>query len=189
MAATEFVFGYGALVFDLCEVPARSPDREGFVTHLDGVRRAWNVAMDNRFDLPGYKYYLAPDGSRPSVFVAFLDVVPSPGGSVNGLCRPVAEEELPVLDRRERNYARVEVTGRIDGPPGRTWIYVGSPAARERLRHGSEAGSAVVTREYLDRVVRGFEALGPDELRGFEATTVPHPFPVLDLERIDLPEG
>jgi len=187
VTATDFVFGYGSLVFNLRERPSRTPDPGGFVTHLGDVRRAWNVAMDNHADIPGYKYYLAPDGSRPAVYVAFLDLVPSSGGSVNGLCRPVAEDELPILDRRERNYTRLEVTGRIDAPLGRTWIYVGSPAGRERLRRGSEAGSAVVTREYLDRVVGGFEALGPDERRRFEGSTDPRPFPVLDLERIDLP--
>jgi hypothetical protein len=188
VAATDFVFGYGSLVLNLRERPSRAPDPGGFVTHLGDVRRAWNVAMDNRADLPGYKYYLAPDGSRPAVFVAFLDVVPSPGSTVNGLCRAVAEEDLPLLDRRERNYTRVEVTDRIAAPLGRTWIYVGSADGQQRLRRGRDAGSAVVTREYLDRVMGGFEALGPDELRRFDATTDPHPFPVVDLERIDLPE-
>ena len=35
--------------------------------------------MDNTRDLPGYKYYVAPDGTRPAVFVAFLDVAAGRG--------------------------------------------------------------------------------------------------------------
>ena len=31
--------------------------------------------MDNSVDLPGYKYYVTPDGERPPVFVTFLNLV------------------------------------------------------------------------------------------------------------------
>ena len=37
--------------------------------------------MDNRVDIPGYKSYrLRADGSRPAVFVAFVDIEPDRGG-------------------------------------------------------------------------------------------------------------
>src|SRR6476619_422472 len=76
MRPTEYVFGYGSLV--------RAPG--GHVAELIGHERRWGVAMDNTRDLEGYKYYLAPDGSRPAVFVAFLDVAPAAGASVHGVC-------------------------------------------------------------------------------------------------------
>ena len=65
---TTFVFGYGSLV--------RRPD--GIPCHLLGHRRAWNVAMDNRRTIPGYKYYVDPEtGERPPVRVTFLSLYPA----------------------------------------------------------------------------------------------------------------
>jgi hypothetical protein len=125
--------------------------------------------MDNAVDLPGYKYYVEPDGSRPDVKVAFVNLVPGTG-AVNGL---VIDADPEVLDRRERNYERVEVE------PG-LWAYVGTAEARARY----EAGPSVVSREYLELVRRGFAALG--QLEQFERTTDPPEVPVRDLRRVDL---
>ena len=88
------VFGYASLVGADGLRPAT----------LRGHRRVWGVAMDNTVDLPGYKRYLAPDGSRPALCVAFLDVVPDASASVEGLCVPVDGDALAWLDDRERNY-------------------------------------------------------------------------------------
>ena len=125
--------------------------------------------MDNAVDLPGYKYYVEPDGTRPEVKVAFVNLVPA-AGAVNGL---VIDADLEVLDLRERNYERVEVE------PG-LWTYVGTSDARARY----EAGPSVVSREYLELVRRGFAALG--QLEQFERTTDPLGVPVRDLRRVDL---
>ena len=79
--------------------------------------------MDNTRDLPGYKYYVAPDGTRPAVFVAFLDVAPAAGASVGGVCSPVDATLLAELDARERNYERRDVTALVADPaaaPGPT---------------------------------------------------------------------
>ena len=73
---TTFVFGYGSLV--------RRPG--GIPCHLLGHRRAWNVAMDNRRTIPGYKYYVDPEtGERPPVRVTFLNLYPAAEGQVNGV--------------------------------------------------------------------------------------------------------
>ena len=129
--SVPWVFGYGSLV---PAGVAALPD--GAVPcRLSGWRRGWDVAMDNARDLPGYKHYLTPDGERPDVMVAFLDIAPHEGGLVNGAAIPVAQGELPDLDRRERNYRRVEVTDHLDTrlPGGGTvWAYVGLRASRTR---------------------------------------------------------
>ena len=183
----EYVFGYGSLVTE----PAR-PDRPApLVRRLPGARRVLGVAMDNRVDVPGYKYFRdAADGSRPAAFVAFADLVdaPSPGAPpVNGVCVPVGEGTLAALDARERNYDRVDVTGRIEDPPGRTWAYVGSRAGRERFARGAAAGAIVVPRAYVEAVQAGFRALGPAEHRAFLESTDFGGVPVWALERVDLP--
>jgi gamma-glutamylcyclotransferase (GGCT)/AIG2-like uncharacterized protein YtfP len=154
----EWVFAYGSLVARPGAVPAV----------LREHRRFWGVAMDNREAIPGYKVYEAPDGARPAVYVAFVDVEPAPGRSVDGVLLAVDAAELARLDARERNYRRVDVSGSVDAP-GRVWTYQGSEAGRERLRRGRALRCAVVQEDY--------------------ACAVPEPpdLPVMALRRVDLP--
>lgn len=183
----DFVFGYGSLAAELPFVPGREPCETGFVADLPGFARGWGVAMDNRRDLPGYKYYTASDGTRPQVFVSFLDVAPIAGtGAVNGLCLPVGAEQLTRLDRRERNYARLDVSDRIDAGGARVWVYVGTPDARERLRSARRAGSAVIAAAYLRAVEAGFAALGAEELARCRPSLAPSDLPVVKLVRHEL---
>jgi hypothetical protein len=207
------VFGYASLVLD--------EGGRGTVARLPGYRRVWGVATDNLRAIPGYKMYLdRSDGSRPAVYVAFVDIDPDPSSVVNGVVRPVSEAELELLDLRERNYDRVDVSGQMEGqtpvrcssenhpcgarpigdrpallrrcgcaPPleGRVWTYRGSPEGRERLRRGRAEGRAVVSRDYLEKVLAGFAALGPEQERAFAESSCLDDLPVADLERLDLP--
>jgi hypothetical protein len=142
---------------------------------LRGYSRAWRVAMDNRVDLPGYKYYVdAASGERPAVYVAYVDLTPDPVATVDGVVFPVDDATLAALDARERNYARADVTGRVDPPPGGpVHAYFGSPAARRRYEAGKAAGTVVIARAY-------FDAIRP--------STEPTPVPIRDLRRVDLPQ-
>lgn len=176
----HFVFGYGSLL---------TPDGTGgFVAALPGFRRGWGVAMDNRRDLPGYKYYTDPTGRRPEVFVAFLDLSAADGATVDGLCRPVTGDELELLDARERNYVRVDVSDRIPVPGARVWTYVGSDDGRERLRIGRAAGTAVIDATYRRAVEAGFARLGLDggQLAACRASLDPDGIPVVALVRHEL---
>lgn len=140
--------------------------------------------MDNTATIPGYKYYLDGDETRPDVCVAFLDLVEAPGASVNGICMPVNEAALRALDDRERNYERVEVTREVEPVIGRTWTYAGRDESRQRFAEASAAGRCVVAGAYLEVVERGFRALG--EWDEFEASTTGMRPPVRELRRIDL---
>jgi cation transport regulator ChaC len=175
----DYVFGYGSLAWD--------PRRPIHQAELRGTRRVWGVAMDNTRDIPGYKHYRCRrDGSRPEVCVAFLDLEPAPGEAVNGICLAVTPERLALLDERERNYVRVDVTESLDPrPPGRTWAYVGRPESRRRLQRARARSRAVVSREYRERVVRGFAGLGRDAQTRFLRSTELAGLPVVDLVRVD----
>jgi hypothetical protein len=146
--------------------------------------------MDNSVDLPGYKYYVDPaDGSRPAVFVAFLDLVPDPACAVNGIVFPVSGDELRALDARERNYARVDVTDRLP-VDGRAWTYTGTDGARDRFARAMSRGEAVVDRAYLELVRASFAALGAGELTAFhQSTDPPGVVPIRSLSRVDVPAG
>jgi hypothetical protein len=177
----QFVFGYGSLVAE---------HARGHVAILREHRRGWGVAMDNSRDLPGYKSYrLRSDASRPLLFVAFLDIEPDPDAAVTGLCMPVDERELRELDRRERNYRRIDVTRRIEGARGRVWAYGGSEAGRARLREGRARGRAAVSRDYLDGVLAGIAAIAPDEVAAVARSPGPAGMVVLDLDRVEIPEA
>jgi hypothetical protein len=178
------VFGYASLVLDA--------GAEAIRAVLPGYRPVWGVATDNRRAIPGYKMYLRrSDGVRPAVYVAFLDLEPDPGGEIEGIVRPVSKEKLDELDRRERNYDRIEVTREIvsDGAPveGPVWAYRGSRAGRERLRRGRAEGCAVVSRDYAEKVVAGFRLLGEEDYGRHLVSTGLDGLPVWDLERLDLP--
>lgn len=149
------VFGYGSLVL-----------RGGTPARLRGYRRAWNVAMDNRVTIPGYKYYVDAAGERPQVVVTFLGLVP--GDGVDGV---VFEGDQAELDARERQYERVDVTHAID-VPGPVFAYIGRDVAIARFEAGLREGRAVAQRSYVESV------------RGIAP---PPPFPVLDLERVEVP--
>jgi hypothetical protein len=140
--------------------------------------------MDNTVAVPGYKVYVAADGSRPDVCVAFLDVREQAGGWVNGTCVPVDAATLAALDERERNYVRVDVSGQVEPDLGPTWVYAGRADSRGRYRAAVAAGRCVVARPYLELVEHGFRALGGWD--AFEASTEDHRPPLADLRRVDL---
>ena len=146
--------------------------------------------MDNRVDLPGYKYYTEPDGWRPAVRVAFADVRRADAGSATiGVLRPVDAGELDRLDARERNYERIRVDGQVrfggtaGDVPGPVWAYVGTAAARERFAEGP----TVIHGAYLREVIDGFAVLGPEVVAAVRDELAPGPLPVRELVRHDLP--
>jgi hypothetical protein len=168
----QYVFGYASLAGGLHGRPAR----------LTGYRRVWGVAMDNRATIPGYKYYRRRvDGSRPEVFVAFLDIVQDAAALTRGILIEVDDVALRALDERERNYDRIDVTAAVPDAPGAVWAYRGSAAGRERLRSGRRRGSAVVDLRYVVGVRAAFEELGWHE------EIDPGELALMDLERVDLP--
>ncbi|HXP36754.1 MAG TPA: gamma-glutamylcyclotransferase family protein [Solirubrobacteraceae bacterium] len=181
----QYVFAYGSLLRDL----GGSLEERLEPCRLRDHRRAWNVAMDNTLTLPGYKLYLsAADSSRPAVFVTFLNLVRADGRYVSGVLFAVDDDELAVLDERERNYDRRDVTGLVDEErAGRVWTYVGKPEAERRFALGAREGRAVIDRAYLESVRAGFELIAADALEEFDATTDPHDCPVLELRRVELP--
>jgi hypothetical protein len=190
---TQFVFGYGSLIAWARPVLTRELKADGFIADLAGLRRVWGVAMDNRRDLPGYKYYTDAGGRRPDVFVAYLDLVPAhpapgePPAKLNGVCLPVDDAALERLDRRERNYERVDVSDRVAADGARVWAYIGVAAARERLAEGRRTGTAVIDAGYLRTVQAGFVALGDGELGVVQASLDPGDLPVVELTRHELP--
>lgn len=188
----HYIFGYGSLVNQ--EALARylcrtcTADTTHFC-HLHGYRRCWNVAMDNRLDLPSYKYYLdAATGQRPNIFVTFLNIRSAPQTSVSGILFEVSQEELAQLDMRERNYRRIEITDQLDitVANGYAWVYIGTPEAEERYQKGLNSKTAFISEEYHQFVHDCFSQCNSAIALNYrEATDTPE-VPLKKLIRIDI---
>lgn len=182
----QYVFGFGSLAGETSDSDKVALDpRAAVLAQLPGFRRIWGVAMDNTVDIPGYKSYRDVNGERPAVMVAFLDITPDVGTTVEGVCQPVTAQQLAALDARERNYVRIDVTAALVGQPaGRHWLYLGSQHGRERARLGRMQGRLAVAQEYYRQVRQAFERLG--RLPAFLNST-DHPGPILrELTRVDV---
>lgn len=192
MRNLDYVFGYGSLV-DVKRLKVFL-GRDTFAPHdllfcrLNDYRRSWNVAMDNRLDIPGYKYYLDPQTNlRPEIYVTFLNVRINPGDSITGLLFRVWPDELKLLDQRERNYSRIDVADKLDQfVAGRVWLYVGSPEAEERFQAGRRNGTGVISRQYYELVYHAFHSLGETFAAGYLATTDKPEVPLRDLKPMSL---
>jgi len=179
-----FVFGYASLV--------AVPSPGALLGRLRGFRRFWGAAMNNWEGGGEAKHFLDREtGERPRIRVAYLDIEPSEGSTVNGVAIPVDAERLEVFDVREINYRRVDVTAAFESavggetaadPPARIFAYVGLDAARERCRQGAADGDLYVSRDYAAGVRLAFERLGPDAPAEYDRTTDPLPFPERDLQ-------
>jgi cation transport regulator ChaC len=180
VAAREYVFGYGSLL-------ERASGGGPRVCELGGYRRTWNVAMDNSRTIPGYKHYVdGATGERRPWFVTFLNLVRDEQARVNGLLFAADASLLEQLDRRERNYERVDVSDAVLEPvDGQVWAYVGLQDAVRRFELGRRTARAVISREYHERVCDDFAGAGA--LQRFEELTDPPSCPILDLRRIDHP--
>jgi hypothetical protein len=184
-AEPAYVFAYGSLAELSIPLAIDGVAHAPVLGRLHGHRRLWGVAMNNWEEFPARKHFLDPETGRPPrVRVAFLDLEEEAGETVNGVAIPVDCERLAALDLRERRYQRVEAEAfepTLDRP---VHVYVGREDARERARPAAADAPIVISEEYLARVRRAFDSLGPGALAEFDRTTEPPPFPLRALERI-----
>jgi cation transport regulator ChaC len=187
-----WVFGYGSLVAveSLADTIGRRLAREErHAAHLSGYGRRWNYGS----------LHLRGDWTHDGVdvrggLVVSLGLTPAPDERCNGVVVRVTDAELTLLDRRERDYQRTDVTEHIalDTPEaavgGRVVTYVPRPSAIERYEAARDAGRAAVRRTYWELVHGAFDELGgahPDLW-----TSTPRPdVPVADVRVFRLDAG
>ncbi len=184
----NFVFGYGSLtnVANLQTYLGRdlTLNSDFILCGLRDFRRCWNIAMDNRLDLPGYKYYIhRQTGNRPKGFVTFLNIRPHNGKTIIGILFSVSDKELENLDRRERNYQRIDITKAIDTRiQGKAWVYIGLDEAEKRYQEGLRQGNAVIAQDYYNSVHNAYISLGKKALSNYAETTDEPKIPISNLE-------
>jgi dephospho-CoA kinase len=186
----DFILGYGSLVDReqlrrFLKREEQGPDKWR-VCQLPDYRRTWNIAMDNRQTIPGYRYYIdSGSGMRPAVYVAFLNVRPACGEQTTGLLFGVSADELAMIDQRERNYQRIDITAllapTLPDIEGCFWLYCGLPEAEQRFQAGKSSGSTVIARSYFETVASAYATLGPAHADNYSATTDNPQVPLRDL--------
>ena len=189
MGKSNFVFGYGSLVniLNLEQYLGRKliPGADFIICNLNNFRRCWNVAMDNSLDLPDYKYYCDRlTGNRLPGFVTFLNIYSSESDAIAGILFSVTNAELQNLDRRERNYYRIDITAKIDANiNGTAWTYVGLNEACKRYQTGLEQKNGMICGDYFNLVYDAYSLLGDRFLVHYTATTDKPIVPIVDLEK------
>jgi hypothetical protein len=184
-APVGWVLAYGSLV-DPGDPLVRRLAAAGRAVPGDeaGMRRTWTAGMENRAAENDHKHYVDPDGRRPDVVVVTLSADEHPDGTLPVLALPVDAEGLARTDARELRYDRLEVGASFSVPlPGPVWIYRATPGARERAAAAADAGRAVVSAGYVERVERAFRARGPAGWRAYRGSTDDPPYPLLDLRQ------
>jgi cation transport regulator ChaC len=184
-SAPVLVFGYASLVSpaSVSTTLGHEIDPGGFsVARLLGWRRAWNVGSD-RTSHPE-RTLVRSDGTAFAGVTAVLGLVPADDSGCDGAVFAVTPDDLALLDVRERNYDRVDVTAAV-GWPGKpagcvVFTYVPRESAIERLRAAQSRGRPVRVRAgYLQLVETAFTAIG--RLEVYRGSTSAPPFPVEEL--------
>jgi cation transport regulator ChaC len=120
-----FVFGYGSLVSpeSVGSTLGRRVDLEN--AELRGWQRAWNVGSDKESH-PERTFRLA-DGTEFEGLTVVLGI--EPGDRCTGWVFAVTDEDLALLDVRERNYDRTDVSDHVAWPsrPENCTIYAYTP--------------------------------------------------------------
>lgn len=188
-----WVFGYGSLVspesFGHTLGRALTPGVDFVEAEVTGYGRRWNYGV---MSVVGES--IEDDGSRKEWTIVALGLVASPDETVNGVVGWVTADELPKLDRRERNYDRIDVSDRttfgggaaveLTGP---VVTYVPRPEPLQWYRDARDRGTAAVERRYYDLVDGAFADLGPDRRQRYHATTPAPEVPVIEMTRDSVP--
>ncbi len=170
----DYIFGYGSLLNP--SSAARTMQRqlhesELRLVMLDGYRRTWGYVTDTHF-------VGDPDGTTtPTVF---LDVAEDAATGCNGLLLALSADELDRMDRRERGYRRVEVTGNLrESIDGRAWIYMADQGFQPADRPGQQL---IIATRYVGIVEEALQLWGAQARSVYEDSTDPVAFPLRDGE-------
>jgi cation transport regulator ChaC len=161
-----FVFGYGSLVSpeSVESTLGRRLDLDD--AELRGWQRAWNVGSDKESH-PERTFRLA-DGTEYEGLTVVLGL--EPGDRCTGSVFAVTDEDLALLDVRERNYDRTDVTDQVAwaSRPENCTIYAYTP----KKTAIAKIAAALASRRKIN-VRRGYV-----DIVGAEP---PVPFPIEDM--------
>lgn len=186
-----WIFGYGSLVspesFGHTLRRTIVPGVDFHEARLSGYGRRWNYGVMTRTASS-----TEADGTRRVWTIVALGLIEAHGESVNGVIGWVDSDELAALDRRERNYDRVDVSDSVVAggvevaAPVMTYVPRDEPIAHYRAAR--DRGTAAVEQRYWDLVDRAFAALGTEQHGAYHASTPAPDVPIVTMRIDDVPE-
>ena len=182
-----WIFGYGSLVdpssFGATIGRAFRPGVDFFEAELAGFGRRWNYGV-----MHSVGSVLGPEDTMVDYTIVALGIVRAANESVNGVVGWVAENELALLDRRERHYDRIDVTADATVHDagdfaGEVAVYFPRPEAVAHYERARDAGRAAIEQRYWDLVDHAFAKFGADALTRYRRTTPAPDVPIMPLTR------
>lgn len=182
MTGSAWIFGYGSLVSPTsmaATIGRTVAPGDTAIAHLDGFGRRWNYgSMHLRGD-----WQLDGNHVRRGLVVS-LGIVRSDAETCNGRVVRVTDDELEMLDWRERDYERTDVSDMIrrddGGDDSVVWTYVPRATAIERYLDARDRGRAAIRRSYWELVDAAFGELGGDHRSRYATTPAPD-VPVVEM--------
>ncbi len=185
---TVWIFGYGSLVdpASMARTIGRTAVRgvDFFEADLVGWGRRWNYGVMHVIGT-----WTRADGVEiDNGTIVALGLVASATDATMPFTRSVAGDELVNLDRRERNYDRVDISDLVtvtgaggEAVSGSIFTYVPNSASVAEYERARDAGTAGIRQTYWDLVDEAFTALGAEHASVYRSSTPAPDVPVVDL--------
>ncbi len=162
-----YIFGYGSLVdLDKLKIFLQKETflpGELFICKLKGYRRIWNVSMDNKRDLPNYKYYtesINGKDKRPPYFVTFLNIEKYIDSEVMGVLFKVDQKMLEKLKIRESHYKLINIKTFLNFDfKDQAYTFTANQEGLENFKKGEKKDLAVISKNYFNLVEEAFKNL------------------------------
>lgn len=193
------VIAYGSLISLASMEQTLGHKYEGPVheVHLRGWGRVWtcvrpfNEPQAIAAGSPKMEAHFLRDGERvPVIGAAELNVFPKKKGRINGILYMITEKDLLKLDKRERGYRRVDVSGDVEGfRCGAEKVYVYEGLSMSPVAASVEKGTYVLIKEFRDSVTGACDLRGKAFRDEFDRSTKPCDFPVLSYKDIVWEKG
>jgi hypothetical protein len=114
-----------------------------------------------------------------------LNIYPEKNGRINCMLYLLSEEDLLKIDKRERDYKRVDVTDRIeeyDISGGRVYIYEGLPEHPDTA--AADPKKYILIKEYVDQVTMACDGIGKGFRDEFDKSTRAIEYPIVSFATI-----
>ena len=175
------VIGYGTLMLlpSLEKTLGHPYEGPAYQVHVRDYVRGWAYRLPNNDPQVNAAEaekinacFLRNNERIPFAGTVNLNVYPEKNGRINCILYLLTGEDLLKIDKRERDYKRVDVTDKIeeyDFSGGSVYIYEGLPENADTS--SSDPKKYILIKEYVDQVTMACDRIGKDFRAEFDKST------------------